>query len=58
MSATAALQRLQLWPRTLGARLFLILLTGLIIAHALSFSVLFLERYMTAKTNDASHAGE
>jgi signal transduction histidine kinase len=50
MSATAALQRLQFWPRTLGARLFLILLTGLIIAHALSFSVLFLERYMTAKT--------
>ncbi|MEH2512294.1 signal transduction histidine kinase [Nitrobacteraceae bacterium AZCC 1564] len=50
MSTTAALQRLQLWPRTLGARLFLILLTGLIIAHALSFSALFLERYMTAKT--------
>ncbi len=50
MNATAALQRIQLWPRTLGARLFLILLAGLIIAHALSFSVLFLERYMTAKT--------
>jgi signal transduction histidine kinase len=49
MSATAVLQRIHLWPRTLGARVFLILLTGLIIAHALSFSVLFLERYMTAK---------
>jgi signal transduction histidine kinase len=31
-------------------RLFLILFAGLAAAHALSFSVLFLERYMTAKT--------
>ncbi|MDB5910179.1 MAG: two-component sensor histidine kinase [Massilia sp.] len=37
------------WPRTLGSRLFLILLAGLAIAHVLSFSVLFLERYMAAK---------
>jgi signal transduction histidine kinase len=37
------------WPRTLGSRLFLILLAGLTIAHCLSFGVLFLERYMTAK---------
>jgi signal transduction histidine kinase len=50
MSAAAAWQRIHLWPRTLGARLFLILLTGLIIAHALSLSALLLERYMTAKT--------
>ncbi len=37
-------------PRTLRWRLFLILFAGLAVAHALSFSVLFLERYMTAKT--------
>src|SRR3954451_24125455 len=37
-------------PRTLRWRLFLILFVGLAVAHALSFSVLFLERYMTAKT--------
>ncbi|PKA38829.1 two-component sensor histidine kinase [Rhizobium sullae] len=37
------------WPSTLRARLFLILFTGLTIAYGLSFSVLFLERYMSAK---------
>ncbi len=37
------------WPRTLGARLFLILLAGLIVAYGLSFVVLFGERYMTAR---------
>jgi signal transduction histidine kinase len=37
-------------PRTLRWRLFLILFAGLAVAHALSFGVLFLERYMTAKT--------
>jgi signal transduction histidine kinase len=37
-------------PRTLRWRLFLILFAGLAAAHALSFGVLFLERYMTAKT--------
>ena len=37
------------WPSTLRARLFLVLLLGLAIAYGLSFSVLFLERYMSAK---------
>ncbi|CAJ96566.1 Signal transduction histidine kinase [Cupriavidus necator] len=37
------------WPRTMGARLFLILLAGLIVAHGLSFGVLFAERYITAR---------
>ncbi len=37
------------WPRTLGSRLFLILLAGLIIAHLTSFAVLFSERYMSAR---------
>ncbi|CAG9174840.1 ATP-binding protein [Cupriavidus pinatubonensis] len=37
------------WPRTLGARLFLILLAGLVVAHGLSFGVLFAERYISAR---------
>lgn len=37
-------------PRTLRWRLFLILFAGLSVAHALSFGVLFLERYTAAKT--------
>ncbi|WP_422650455.1 histidine kinase [Cupriavidus sp. H18C1] len=37
------------WPRTLRSRLFLILLTGLVVAHGLSFAVLFSERYMSAR---------
>lgn len=37
------------WPRSLGSRLFLILLAGLIIAHGMSFAVLFYERYMSAR---------
>ncbi|MFS8977083.1 ATP-binding protein [Cupriavidus necator] len=37
------------WPRTLGSRLFLILLAGLVIAHGLSFGVLFAERYISAR---------
>lgn len=49
MTDTAFLRRFVPWPRTLGWRLFLILLAGLIIAHGLSFSVLFLERYVAAK---------
>ncbi|EJN00061.1 ATP-binding protein [Phyllobacterium sp. YR531] len=48
MSAIAILS-LRPWPRTLRARLFLIFLAGLTIAHCMSFGVLFLERYMTAK---------
>ncbi|MDH6231722.1 signal transduction histidine kinase [Mesorhizobium soli] len=37
------------WPSTLRSRLFLILFAGLAIAYGLSFSILFLERYMSAK---------
>ncbi|GLU29268.1 ATP-binding protein [Brucella sp. NBRC 12950] len=37
------------WPRTLRARLFLILFAGLLIAYGLSFSILVAERYMSAK---------
>lgn len=49
MSTPIALRNLHLWPRSLAARLFVILLAGVIIAHALSFGVIFLERYMTAR---------
>ena len=49
MSAAWALRPWPIWPRTLGSRLFLILLAGLAVAHVLSFAVLFLERYMSAK---------
>jgi signal transduction histidine kinase len=37
------------WPNTLRARFFLILFGGLTIAYGLSFSILFVERYMSAK---------
>lgn len=37
------------WPGTLRARLFLILFAGLAVAYGLSFSILFAERYMSAK---------
>ncbi|MBQ0820932.1 HAMP domain-containing histidine kinase [Microvirga sp. HBU67558] len=43
-------RRLFRLPRTLRWRLFLILFAGLAVAHALSFGVLFLERYTAAKT--------
>jgi signal transduction histidine kinase len=43
-------QRQYGWPRTLATRLFLIFLVGLVLAHALSFGLLFYERYETAKT--------
>ncbi|QJP13613.1 HAMP domain-containing protein [Starkeya sp. ORNL1] len=49
MSTPLALRDLHLWPRSLAARLFVILLAGVIIAHALSFGVIFLERYVTAR---------
>jgi signal transduction histidine kinase len=49
MTTVGWLRRLPYPPRTLRWRLFLILFAGLAVAHALSFSVLFLERYMTAK---------
>ncbi|WP_085035064.1 ATP-binding protein [Ensifer aridi] len=38
------------WPRTLRARLFIILLAGLAMAHAMSFAVLFSERYLAARS--------
>ncbi|GAB7542907.1 ATP-binding protein [Cupriavidus sp. 8B] len=41
--------RLWHWPRTLGSRLFVILLVGLIIAHLTLFAVLFSERYLLAR---------
>ncbi|CDZ51937.1 ATP-binding protein [Neorhizobium galegae] len=37
------------WPSTLRAQLFLILFAGLTVAYGLSFSILFIERYMSAK---------
>ncbi|HTO31880.1 MAG TPA: ATP-binding protein [Pararhizobium sp.] len=37
------------WPSTLRSRLFLILFAGLAVAYGLSFSILFAERYMSAK---------
>ncbi|WP_105439872.1 ATP-binding protein [Neorhizobium sp. T25_13] len=47
---SAGVSRLgKLWPSTLRARLFLILFAGLAIAYGLSFSILFIERYMSAK---------
>ncbi|CAN7653618.1 ATP-binding protein [Neorhizobium tomejilense] len=47
---SASVSRLgKLWPSTLRARLFLILFAGLAIAYGLSFSILFIERYMSAK---------
>lgn len=41
--------RFSWWPGTLRSRLFLILLAGLAVAYGLSFSILFAERYMSAK---------
>jgi len=38
------------WPRTLSARLLLVLLGGLILAHALSFGLLFYERYQSTRS--------
>lgn len=37
------------WPRTLRARIFLVLFVGLAIAYGLSFTVLSMERYISAK---------
>lgn len=50
MTASADPKGFRLWPRTLRARLFVILLAGLTIAHVMSFTVLFLERYMAARS--------
>lgn len=41
--------RIGWWPSTLRSRLFLILFAGLAVAYGLSFSILFAERYMSAK---------
>jgi signal transduction histidine kinase len=38
----------RLVPRSLASRLYLILIVGLLAAHALSFGLLFYERYVTA----------
>jgi len=55
MSATganpgdAAPRRARGWlPRSMASRLYLILFAGLALAHTLSFSLLFYERYVTA----------
>ena len=40
---------LRMWPGSLRSRLFVILFAGLLVAYGLSFSILFLERYMSAK---------
>lgn len=48
MTVAAPLRRLLHLPRTLRWRLFLILLAGLVLAHGLSFGVLFLERTTSA----------
>ncbi|MFS2178025.1 ATP-binding protein [Rhizobium pisi] len=47
-AATSILSGL-MWPSTLRSRIFLILLIGLAFAYGLSFSVLYMERYMSAK---------
>ncbi|WP_448956337.1 ATP-binding protein [Labrys neptuniae] len=41
--------RLLRWPKTLRARLFLILFAGLAVAYGLSFGIMLAERYMSAK---------
>ena len=38
------------WPRTLGARLLLILAAGMLLAHGLSFALLFYERAMATRS--------
>ncbi|PZM15114.1 ATP-binding protein [Rhizobium tubonense] len=50
MSAMMAFKPFRLWPRSLGSRLFLILLAGLMLSQGLTFTAQFLERHMTAKT--------
>lgn len=49
MSAVEVSGPFRPWPRTLGSRLFLILLAGLMLAQGLTFSAQFMERYMSAK---------
>lgn len=47
---TTAAPRRFAWPGTLVARLFLIFLTGLLLAYGLSFASLFYERYAATKS--------
>ncbi|OCJ00281.1 two-component sensor histidine kinase [Rhizobium sp. AC27/96] len=49
MSTATLLHRGLWWPSTLRSRISIILLVGLAIAYGLSFSVLYIERYMSAK---------
>jgi methyl-accepting chemotaxis protein len=49
MTANATRRGVRLWPGSLRSRLFAILFLGLAVAYGLSFSVLFIERYMSAK---------
>lgn len=49
MTAATLPTPMPLWPSTIRARLFIILLVGLAIAYGLSFTVLLAERYMSAK---------
>ncbi len=55
MNATPRTGWRRLLPRTLGARLTLILFTGLLLAHALSFALLFSERYAVARSMMLTH---
>lgn len=48
MNAPARPGRARWLPRTIAARLYLILFSGLLIAHGLSFGLLFYERYEAA----------
>ncbi len=40
----------RVWPRTLRARLFIVLLSGLALAHILSLTALLSERYLAARS--------
>ncbi|CAD5109524.1 sensor histidine kinase [Zestomonas carbonaria] len=46
----SAPSRWRIWPRTLASRLSLIFLVGLLLAHGLSFGLLFFERYQSAES--------
>ncbi|UNK49797.1 HAMP domain-containing histidine kinase [Lysobacter sp. S4-A87] len=48
MSASEPTGWSRLLPRTISSRLYLILFTGLLVAHGLSFGMLFYERYESA----------
>lgn len=53
MKAAIPLRSGLTWPSTLRSRIFLILLIGLAFAYGLSFSVLYMERYMTRQERSA-----